>query len=378
MTRIAIVTPTFPPYRSGIGHVALAHAEALARDHDVVVYTPTFWPPDEPPKKFKVRQLKAVLRYGNAAWCRGVRRAVKDAKVVILHYPFFGGIEEFARRGASKSQRLVVYYHMDATGRGIWRIIFWLHRLVYLKRLLKRADIVLTSSYEYAHTSPFLRKLLPKLRGKLFEMPLTVDIKKFLPTDKPTALLNSYDLKVDTPVALFVGGLDRAHYFKGIDVLLKAWHLLQSRMPEARLLIIGEGNRRLSYERQAQLLGLSRSVHFLGAVSDGKLPDYYELSDILVLPSIDRSEAFGLVLLEAMASGCPVLASRLPGISSVVRNGETGYLFPAGDIRALAAALERLLRLPSITKAMGAHARDVIEKEYNSEKISEHFRVIGV
>ena len=93
----------------------------------------------------------------------------------------------------------------------------------------------------------------------------------------------------------------------------------------------GDGEWRTEYEAQARA-SLGDRVRFVGDVADETLPDYYRAADALALPSIDRTEAFGLVLLEALACGTPVVASRLPGVRTLVDDGRTGFLVDPGDL----------------------------------------------
>jgi glycosyltransferase involved in cell wall biosynthesis len=137
----------------------------------------------------------------------------------------------------------------------------------------------------------------------------------------------------------FLARLDRAHYFKGLHVLIEAI----AQIPEAALVVGGDGEWRNEYEAQARAR-LGDRVHFVGDVADEALPDYYRAADTLALPSIDRTEAFGLVLLEALACGTPVVASRLPGVRTLVDDGRTGFLVDPGDPIDLAARLTQCLR----------------------------------
>ena len=101
---------------------------------------------------------------------------------------------------------------------------------------------------------------------------------------------------------------------------------------------MGEGDLREEYMLEARGLGLEKDVQFVGAVDDADLPSYYTLADLLVLPSINTGEAFGMVLLEAMASGVPVLASDLPGVRTVAEKG--GLTFPPGNVEELAKQMQ--------------------------------------
>jgi glycosyltransferase involved in cell wall biosynthesis len=162
---------------------------------------------------------------------------------------------------------------------------------------------------------------------------------------------------------LFVGALDRAHYFKGMPILLAALARLQQD-PHVRLLVVGDGDLRPAYQRQAQTLGVGDRVVFCGRVSDRELPAHYRLADLLVLPSTTMGEAFGLVLLEAMASGKPVIASNLPGVRSVVSDGVDGLLFKPGDVRDLAERIDTLLADPQRRQRMGERGRVKVEEKY--------------
>ncbi len=168
---------------------------------------------------------------------------------------------------------------------------------------------------------------------------------------------------------LFVGGLDRAHAFKGVAVLLKA----VSRVPAAQLFIVGDGDLRSTYEEQTRALGIADRVTFLGAVSDADLPAVYRSANVLVLPSTVRSEAFGVVLLEAMASGVPVIASDLPGVRTVVVHEQTGLLSPLGDAAALAEHLTTMVRDPERVHQMGMAARRRVEERYTWDRIIDRW-----
>ena len=233
------------------------------------------------------------------------------------------------------------------------------------------------SSWSYAASS-YLAPYLKKQPAIFREVPLGVDDKFFHPAKRPVDLAEEYSLGAEDKAALFVGSLDRAHYFKGIDVLLKAWIEVLRSCPRAKLIIIGEGDLRPIYAARARHLGLTESVCFVGRISEDELPKYYQLSDLLVLPSTDRSEAFGLVCLEAMASGRPVVASRLPGVLSVVRHGETGLLVPPSDADSLARSITNLFHNTDLSQKFGVKARQLVEENYADDLIADKLiKVLG-
>jgi glycosyltransferase involved in cell wall biosynthesis len=128
---------------------------------------------------------------------------------------------------------------------------------------------------------------------------------------------------------------------KSIDTLVAALAILRERGSAARLKIIGNGPERAALEQQTRALNLQDRVAFLGALPQAELPQHYASCAVFVLPSI--REGMGLVLAEALLCGAPVIAANSGGVTDIVKDGETGLLFPARDARALADAIEKLL-----------------------------------
>ncbi len=194
-----------------------------------------------------------------------------------------------------------------------------------------------------------------------------VDTQLFRPIPTSTAKAFVETPKDDHSV-LFVGRIDPV---KGIDIWFKAMALVVEENPALRghlcvCLIGGDIDEEVPDEEVARLqalkdeLGIGDLVTFLGRRSQEALPYYYSSADVVVMPSL--YESFGMVALEAMACGAPVVASDVGGLSFIVRDGETGYLVPERDPRALADCLGKLLRDPSLRARLGrrgiAVARD--------------------
>lgn len=340
--KIAIVVSTFPPYRGGMGNAAAAHADALrARGHEVTVFSP--------------ETSRAWFRWGNAAVLPDAISRAQEFDVVLLEYPCFGTAELLALR---RTNNLVLYYHMDVVGRGIFKLIFSLHRRLVLPFILRRARRIMVSSWDYARAS-YLTAIPPTgaWDQKVVVVPLAVDTNRFTP-----APLTTNGRRV-----LMIGGLDRPHYFKGLTVLLRAMR----DVPGATLTVVGDGELRGVYEKQAYDFGITDRVRFIGRVQDDTLPDVYRAADVLILPSTDRSEAFGLVLLEAQACGVPVIASDLPGVRTALENGTTGFLVPPGDVAALSSAIRTLLDDPSRRETLGTTAREYIVSKFDNRLLGE-------
>ncbi len=150
-----------------------------------------------------------------------------------------------------------------------------------------------------------------------------------------------------------LGVLTRLDARKGLSYLLRAMAQLRSDLPDARLLIGGDGADRPALEREACSLGLADRVEFVGAVSDSAA--FYRRLDCFVLPSLD--EAFGLVVLEAMAAGLPVVGTRVGGIPEILEDGSQGRLVAPADSHALAGAIRELCADPLRRQRMGEAAR---------------------
>ncbi|WP_147794105.1 glycosyltransferase [Cellulomonas sp. Y8] len=173
---------------------------------------------------------------------------------------------------------------------------------------------------------------------------------------------------------LFVG---RVEPRKGVDVLLEAFALAHERAPHLRLNIVGDdtiawadgGTLRSAFESEHAGRPHAAAVRFLGLVSDDQLALAYDASDVFVAPS--RYESFGLVLVEAMMRGLPVVSTRVGGVPEVVDDGRDGYLVPPDDPGALADALVELGSDPGLRSRMGRHGRAHYERAYTVDAVVE-------
>lgn len=223
------------------------------------------------------------------------------------------------------------------------------------RALLRRAVRVLATSPNYARTSPFLREV-PATRLRVLPLGIAV------PGARPDGAAARARFGPG-PTLAFVGQL---RYYKGLGVLLDALAALRARGgPRPRLLVVGRGPMEADWRARAVAGGVADQISWLGNLSDMERDQVLAASDAFVLPAVARSEAFGLVLLEAMAAGLPLITTELgTGTSWVNRHGETGLVVPAGDVGALATAVEQLLGDAGLRGAMGASAR---------RRFSEHF-----
>jgi glycosyltransferase involved in cell wall biosynthesis len=180
---------------------------------------------------------------------------------------------------------------------------------------------------------------------------------------------SSDNMGLDTPVLLSVG---RLQPIKGHALLIPMMKLVLAQEPRARLLIAGEGGERSRIERLIRDAGLEESVLLLGQRSD--IPALLESSTLFVLPSL--SEALPLAVLEAMAAGCPVVATRVGGVPELVVHGETGLLVEPGDCGALAAAVLELIGDRERARRLSANARRCAREQFDANKAAK--RLLGI
>lgn len=188
-------------------------------------------------------------------------------------------------------------------------------------------------------------------------IPCGVDTTLFQPQDRPQAR-RALGVPATAPMLLFIG---RLQPLKGIDTLLRAAHVVHQQYPDLRVYIVGggvDGDDPYEAEELGRLralgaqLGLQPQLAFIKAQAQEKLAQYYAAADVLVMPS--HYESFGMVVVEAMACGTPVVASHVGGMASTILHEQTGLLAPVGDWQAFAQAIIRIVASPSLRDALGA------------------------
>ncbi|KKW30987.1 MAG: Glycosyltransferase (Modular protein) [Candidatus Uhrbacteria bacterium GW2011_GWA2_52_8d] len=355
---IAHVVCTYPPYRGGMGHVAFEYVERLrARGYNVHVFTIQDSQVENDPRH--IHRIPPILHIGNAGVLPSLFHRLAGFDLVHLHYPFFGGAEPvIVRKAMRPDQGLVMTYHMDAAADGMKGAIFSAHRRLLFPWLVNRVDRILVSSLDYAKHSA-LSEL--EVDDRLEEHPFGVDLERFHPGEE-TDLRERYGIPYKKPVLLFVGGLDPAHAFKGLSLLLDTLVLVQEY--DWHLVVVGDGNLKKTYRAQVHDKGLESRITFAGNVSQEDLPRYYRLADMHLFPSTKRAEAFGLVALEAAASGIPTIASDLPGVRTVVLDGSTGLLVPPGNVEELKNAILLFLEQVDLRHRLGLCAQMNASQKY--------------
>ncbi len=376
--KIAQVVCSFPPYKGGIGNSVYHFSKELALlGHDVTVFTPRY--PGEPTEPdcafpgFRVVRLRPLLSFGNAAVLPQIRKHLNGFDIVHLHYPFYGtaGLAVLPKI-CRPSTKILLYYHMDNKADGIRGLVFRCYRYAVLPVILRLADEITCSSLDYIEHSE-VGSYYRRQARKFYAVPYGVESDFFSPARETQ--------KSERKVILFVGALNKQGYFKGVDNLIMAFERIKPRYPDCILRIVGRGDREDRYRSLAAELGVLDSVEFVNDADDKTLVEHYQSSCLLVLPSLDASEAFGIVLLEAMACAKPVVASNLPGVRSVFENGKHGLLVRPGDVGDLVEKICLLLDDESMARNLGTAGRHHVEKEYSwalsAKKLDRIYHRVG-
>jgi len=190
----------------------------------------------------------------------------------------------------------------------------------------------------------------------------------------PDAPVRPFNRPGTPPTVLIVARMSAAERYKGHDQLLEAWPAVASRITDARLVIVGDGDDAARLRGKAAALGLNDSVTFTGFVTDAVLDEMYGKASVFAMPS--RDEGFGLVYLEAMRRGLPCIGSIHDAAGDVIVDGQTGYLVDQADVAALAYRIVHLLETPSLGLEMGARGRERLAQCFGYERFRH--RLVGL
>jgi glycosyltransferase involved in cell wall biosynthesis len=364
------VVVRFHPYVGGVENTVLDVGRRLAaRGHEVRVVCA-----DEPagsPAQVEEAPGITVIRLpwkgkiGNTNLARGLGAALRRERPDVIHTHIPTALFADAAAAASRALGvpLVLTYHNDLTGEGVKGALAGVYNRLVLPRLLARSDRVVTTSE--AMRVPHLAADDPKITP----IPWGVDEELFRPPADGGAPAEAPEL-----VLGFLSLLDAHHRYKGLEVLLRALAVLRGEGLPVRLRLGGAGEEQGRYREIAARLGIADAVDFLGFVPAAELPAFYGACHAFALPSTDgRREGFGLVLLEAMACGRPVVTTPIVGMAADIHAYGAGTLVPPGDAAALARAIRRLGEDRAGLAAQGLRARRLVEERYNWTRVTDDY-----
>ena len=355
---VAVVAPHYPPRIGGVERYAAEIVRALKNEPDLrpVVLTTG-------KTRFRTRVTEQdgvqVVRLGcwfrvsntplNPLWPIQVRRWLRrlGADVVNAHAPV-PGLGDIAVAVSGKRPAVLTYHsgtmHKGGADTGLADWIIGRYERHLLPRVFGRADVLVSvSPVALAAGRPGTIQITPG-----------VDVDRFTPG--PPASQRSRSV-------VYVGRIDRTSAWKGIDVLIRAFAGLDD-LPDVRLKLVGDGDALPDQLALAAELGVADRVESLGALDGAQLVEAIRSAAVLVLPSLTDAEAFGMVLLEAMACATPVVASSVGGPAFVLADGESGLLVAPGDPAELEKACRRLLEDQVLADRMGAAGRRRAEEHF--------------
>ena len=343
-------------YRPHLGGIE-THVEALCQglrksmDVRVLVASNTRYHEESTIDGIPITRVHVPVTIAGAPICPGMVWHIRKKRpdIIHLHLPNPTGV--LAVLASGYRGRVVVTWHSDIVRqRRLARLYLPIERI-----LLNRCPTIVASSPAYIASSPVLREHADRCRS----IPFGIDAEKFDVRQVDQALLRELRRRFGPRMILSVG---RLVYYKGIQFLIQAMAKVN-----AKLVIIGEGPMRPSLEQEVAALGIADRVIFLGRVHDN-LTTYFHAADVFALPSCERSEAFGIVQLEAMAAGKPVINTQIDsGVPYVSLDGITGITVQPRNSAAMATALNRLFDDPELRERMGHAGRHRVQTEFNLE-----------
>lgn len=295
----------------------------------------------------------------------GFLTALRRSGADLFHFHVPHPTGEFAFLASMLKTPAVATYHSDVV-RQKWAMCVY---RPFFDRFLRRMRVIMPTSQRYLETSPSLAAHRERCRVVPLGYPLEDYAADEAVTQRAEALRRQHGR-----YALFLGCL-RA--YKGLPFLLEA----MAALPEARLLVAGDGVQRPALEAQANELGLGERVSFLGRVDQAEAVALLHGAAMFVLPAHQRSEAFGLCQIEAMACALPVISTDLAtGVPEVNVHGETGLIVPPGDAASLARAIGDLLADPERCARLGESGRLRAQEHYHArlmaERVAEVYREV--
>jgi len=354
--RVLHVGKFYPPHMGGIE----THLQVLCRelrkslDLHVVVASDDHHGAEQVLDGVAVSRVPTRLFLASTPLCPGMigRIRTADADIVHIHMPNPTAVVAYL---ASRHRgRLVVTYHSDTVRQKFLGAMFepWLHAA------LRRSSAIIATSPDYQRTSP----VLTRYHDRCHVIPYGIPVEQFDHCDSEA--LNGLRQQYGDRLVLSVG---RLVYYKGFEYLIRAMSLVRG-----KLLIIGDGPLRTRLEHLAAGLGLADRVIFAGEIRNEQVVPYYNAASVFALASVARSEAFGIVQIEAMAAGLPVVNTRLDsGVPFVSLHEETGLTVEPGDHVALAAAINRLLDDEPLRRSLGSAARRRAQQQFSLAAMAE-------
>ncbi len=369
--RVVYISPYYFPSVGGIERFCQAIAvEMFKLGNEVHVITKTVDGKSsrEEIDGIKIHRISPLFQYSKAVVVPDIRNKLRELSPDVIHIQGPApGMENFIDRN-NKTQ-IVMTCHTDLTldSTITYKILSSAYRRLVFPKVLSKLDAIVLLSEAFRYTSKF-SKLFARSKPNLVKIiPNAVDTEVFSPGEKSKTEYKN-DLNVNSRFfGTFVASMEPLHYYKGAEYLLHAISRLQDL--DITFSFVGEGELKLKYIELAKMLGISNRVSFPGHGDNNLLLKHYRAADVLVLPSISTAETQGIVLIEAMACGTPVITTKIHGPMEVVTEGYNGYTVAPRDARSLANTIKTILTDDKRLRQMQINARKEAVKKYSWKRI---------
>ena len=395
MKKVLVVASTFPRWKGDTtpGFV-FDLSNLLAKKFDIKVLAPHY-------RKSKKRERMGSLdicrfQYFYPASCQklcyggGILPNIKKSFLAKIQVPFFLLSEFFSIKKIIKKEKIGLMHAHWIIPQGFLSVFFrkkykiplivtihgsdlfplrnWFFRFIQ-RTVLKNCDVCTVNSNA---TNDGVLKRFPEFKDKIKIIPMGVDVNLF----KPKNVKNKFRKYKDDKIILSVGRLSEQ---KGLQYLIKSLPLILKNIKNARLLIVGEGIYKNELMKIIKILNLENKVEFKGALPKNELVDYYNLADVVVMPSLaDKAgtEGQGLVLLEAMACGKAVVGTSIGGIKGIIKDGKNGSLVKQKNCKELANKIINTVNNPKLRIKRWEDGRKFVIKNYSWQNITKKFESI--
>ncbi|PWJ88102.1 N-acetyllactosaminide 3-alpha-galactosyltransferase/rhamnosyl/mannosyltransferase [Oceanotoga teriensis] len=373
MKKALTVNKMYRPEIGGVEIVAESIAKLLKKNNyesKVLTYNNINKLRNDIIDEIEVQRLPTIFQKGPVRWSNKYKKSIKkesvNSDIIIFHFPSFQPEIDLLFRNKYRNAKKICFYHADIVGRGF---IGNIYNQIITHNFLKKMDKIIVTSPNMKISS----KYLEKFQDKIEVIPLFVDTDHFYYREKNKRefLINELKNKKEK-IIIYIGRLGR---YKGLDYLIESFKELDKKNG---LVIIGKGPKEEELKAKVNELNLENEILFLDHVTYKELPEYYSAADLFVLPSIDRGEAFGLVVTEAMACGVPVITTELgTGTSFHNFDGITGKVIEPKNSMYLTKAIEEILNNPKKYKKENIINR---AKDFSFEKFEKNVeeKIIGV
>lgn len=389
MKNVLVLTSTFPRWKNDSTPSFVKDlCDKLSRKYNIFVLAPHAYgaEPKEKLGALKVHRFKYFYpKYQSIAYGAGMLPNVRKSFLAKMQIPFFIISQFKSASKLTKTEKIELMHAHWMIPQGLigaylkkkYNVplivtihgsdLFPLKSKAFRKMqkfVLENADWVTVNS---SVAKKELNSRFPSLKTKISIIPMGIDTQIFA---KNSRLKKKYK---DEKIILFVGRLNEQ---KGVEYLIMAMKKIISEIPNSKLLIAGEGGYKTHLEKIANEMRVAENVQFLGPIQKNKLPDYYSLADVFVLPAVTTkigTESFGLVLLEAMSCGACAIGSSSGGIKDIIKGGENGLIFKEKNHEELAEKIISVLKNERLRLTLAKKGQEFARANYSWDKIAKKF-----